>query len=779
MTKLRIIKNKKRTLIATVVVMMILYYFALPSPLFQKPTSTVILSKEGRLLGARIAADGQWRFPKNDSVPEKFKQSIITFEDQYFYYHPGVNLGSLARAAWQDVLAGKIVSGGSTLSMQVIRLSKDHPKRNFYEKFKEIILATRLEFSYSKDEILSLYAANAPFGSNVVGLEAAAWRFFGRKADDLSWAEAATLAVLPNAPSLIYPGKNAEKLRNKRNRLLHKMMMENIIDSLTYELSLNEPLPRKVRPLPNIAPHLLQLVNNNYPSRLQTTTIDYELQKSNLQVLRNYAKNLQSNHIYNAAIIVVEVKTGNVLSYIGNTEKINDKQDHANYVDVIQARRSSGSILKPILYAYMLEEGFMLPKSMVKDIPTEISGYQPENYNRQFTGVVPADEALQRSLNVPAVRELQEYGYPRFYLRLKNLGFTSIDRSADNYGLTLILGGAEVKLWNLAKVYSSMARVLNNYAEKGYDKSDWHEPYFTEHEKPAFKEGKFLQASSIWFAFEAMRKLNRPQSESGWQQFSSTRKVAWKTGTSHGFRDAWAVGIDSKYMVGVWVGNADGEGRAGITGLQAAAPLLFQIFDHLPQAGWFEKPILEMAKEKVCMKTGFRASPTCPDVQEKYIPRNGENSALCPYHKLIHLDASGQYQVTSDCESVHKMIHQKRFVLPPVAAWYYQQQHPEYSPPPPFRADCINISTQAMAMIYPKSGAKLFIPMEHSGERGAVVFRVAHKQPNIKIYWHLDGKYLDYTQGRHEMTLSPNKGKHLLSLIDENGENIICRFWVK
>jgi len=772
-------RNKRRVLIAISFILLILYYFALPKPLFQKPASTVILSKEGRLLGARIAKDGQWRFPANNHVPEKFKKSIITFEDQYFYHHPGVNLASLVRAAWQDISAGRIVSGGSTLSMQVIRLSQDHPKRNFYQKIKEIILATRLELGYSKDEILSFYAANAPFGSNVVGLDAASWRFFGRQANELSWAEAATLAVLPNAPSLIYPGKNSEKLRKKRNRLLLKMMDQQIIDTLTYELSIQEPLPGKVKPLPNIAPHLLQELNLKYRGQLQKTTINYELQKSSLGILRNYSKNLYANHIYNAAIIVVEVKTGDVLCYIGNTEKNGDKQNHSNYVDVIQARRSSGSILKPLLYAYMLQEGKMLPKAFVKDIPTEISGYQPENYNRQFAGVVPADEALQRSLNVPAVRELRSYGYPRFYLRLQKLGFTTIDRSADNYGLTLILGGAEVKLWDLAKVYSSMARVLNNYSERGYDLSDWHEPKVIKQKPSEFKQGKLLEASSIWFAFEAMRKLNRPYNELGWQQFSSTRNVAWKTGTSHGFRDAWAVGVDSKYLVAVWVGNADGEGRAGITGLQAAAPLMFQIFDLLPSVAWFKQPVSEMKKLKLCAKSGYRAGSNCPVVNEEYMPFRGEESPICPYHKLIHLDKTGQYQVNSQCVSVNKMIHQKRFVLPAICAWYYQQLHPEYSPPPPYRSDCDNVSTKSMEMIYPKSGAKIFIPIDHSGLRSEVVFKVAHKQPNIKIYWHLDGKYLGFTKGQHEMGLSPSKGKHILSLIDENGEQVFCKFLVK
>ena len=286
----------------------------------------------------------------------------------------------------------------------------------------------------------------------------------------------------------------------------------------------------------------------------------------------------------------MKISTGEVLAYVGNTEDPHDGQEHGNYVDIIQAPRSSGSILKPILYTYLLQEGKILPKSLIPDIPTMISGYQPQNFDRTFEGAVPADEALQRSLNVPAVIELQKYGYPRFCQRLQELGFSTITKSADHYGLTLILGGAEVKLWDLAKVYSSMARVLKNSAIKDYDKSDWRAPNYIEDTVQVKKSGKILDASSLWFTFDAMRFLNRPQVESGWNLFSSSRQIAWKTGTSHGFRDAWAIGVDADYFVGVWVGNADGEGRPGMTGLNAAAPLLFQTFDLLPESPWFIKP---------------------------------------------------------------------------------------------------------------------------------------------------------------------------------------------
>ena len=772
--------NKQRlyVLFSILAILLLGYWFSLPKQLFIKPTSTVIQSREGELLGARVADDGQWRFPMQDGVPIKFEKSILTFEDKYFYYHPGVNIISLIRAAYQDIKARKIVSGGSTISMQVIRLSQDNPPRTFLQKFKEIILSTRLELGYSKKEILNLYAANAPFGSNVVGIEAASWRFFGRPSKDLSWSESALLAVLPNAPSLLYPGKNENKLLEKRNRLLHKMMEENIIDSLTYSLSVVESLPSKVKNLPNLAPHLLARINEESKGKQVKTTLDYGLQKKAINALTYYSKTLNSNKVYNAAVIIVKISSGEVLAYIGNTQDPHNGQKHGNYVDIIQAPRSSGSILKPILYAYMLQEGKMLPKSLIPDIPTVISGYQPQNFDKTFRGAVHADEALQKSLNVPAVIELQKYGYPRFCQRLKELGFTTINKSADHYGLSLILGGAEVTLWDLAKVYSSMARVLKNSEIKDYDKSDWRAPSYIQDTMYKHQPGKLLDASAIWLSFDAMQHLNRPIGESGWNMFSSSRRIAWKTGTSHGFRDAWAVGVDADYFVGVWVGNADGEGRPGMTGLNAAAPFLFQSFDMLPESQWFTKPDYEMITADICEESGFIAGPNCPKITKMMLCKKGEDSPRCPFHKLIHLDAEGKYRVNSKCYPVNNMMHKSYFVLPPTQAWFYKQQNPFYEEIPQYNKGCEANSEISMEMIYPKSGAKVFVPIELNGKKGAVVFEAAHKTTGSRIYWHMDNTYLGYTKTLHQMTLSPSHGKHKLTLVDETGESLTTYFEV-
>ena len=787
---LKVIKylKKHRLKIIIILGLFIWYWLSLPETLFKDPTCSVIEDRDGNLLGAKIADDGQYRFPYNNNVPEKFEKAIVQFEDRHFYYHPGVNPVSLIKAFIRNIKAKKIISGGSTLTMQAIRLSRKGKPRNVFEKLKEIILATRLEVRYSKKNILSLYVSNAPFGGNVVGIDAASWRYYGRAPDELSWAETATLAVLPNAPSLIYPGKNQNKLLVKRNRLLNKLYNKGIIDSITCELSKLEPLPGKPLPLPQNAPHLLtKSYKENKGERIKTT-LDGSLQDRINKIIENHHKILKHNEIHNVAAIVVDVETGNVLAYIGNT-KNPDNPEYGSEVDVITAPRSTGSILKPILFGALLDDGQILPNTLVPDIPTQISGYSPKNYNLSYDGAVPAKRALSRSLNIPAVKMLQKYGIDRFHYLLRKLGMTTIIFPADHYGLSIILGGAEGTLWDLVGIYASFSRTLNHYVNNNgiYFKNDLRKPDYIykeeeEHDdsqNESNEERGILGASSIWLTYEAMVEVNRPDAESSWKDYSSSHKIAWKTGTSFGYRDGWAIGTTPKYVVGVWVGNADGEGRPGLTGIATAAPILFDIFDVLPVSEWFQQPYDEMRKVVICRKSGHRASNICEPIDSIWVQEKGLKTSPCPYHQLIHLDNNKKYRVTSNCEDVSNMIHQSWFVLPPVQEWYYKSKNPNYKLLPPYREDCKGAESQkAMDLIYPKETTKIYVPVELDGKEGLVIFEVAHRNANATIYWHLDDKFLGSTKHIHQMGLSPTKGKHILTLVDENGETLTKTFEV-
>ncbi len=769
-------------------VVLLLFWFALPNPLFKDPTSIVIEDNQGNLLGARIAKDGQWRFPMADSLPEKYVKALLTFEDKRFYYHPGVDPISLVRAVGQNLRAGRVVSGGSTISMQVIRLSRRNKPRTVWEKLIELFLATRLDMGYTKQEILRLYASHAPFGGNVVGIEAASWRYFGKRPRLLTWAEAATLAVLPNSPALIHPGRNRAQLREKRDRLLDRMRKAGIIDSLSCELAKEESLPQKPLPLPQLAPHLLDRAQQEYfsqqknPKTRLTTTIDRRLQAKATDVLEKHLTHLKGNEIHNAAAIIIEVETGNVLAYVGNV--IGTGAEHGEQVDIIAAPRSTGSILKPILFAHLLYDGLLLPESLVADVPTSMSGYRPENYNQNYDGVIPLKRALVRSLNVPFVRLLQDYGLEKFHRDLEKLGMTTLFFPPSHYGLPLILGGAEGNLFDITNMYACMARSLGHFYDYSgrYDPGDYRSPnYDRSFTIPRSSIGAqvtepyLLDAGSIWHTFEAMRQLERPNSEGEWEYFQSGHPIAWKTGTSYGFRDAWAVGVTPEYAIGVWTGNADGEGRPGLVGIYTSAPILFDLFDLVPGTAWFDPPFDDLVKLEVCSKSGYRATSLC-ERDTLWMPTSGINVDACPYHRLVHIDSMMQYQLNTDCASLDQMVHKPWFVLPPVEEYFYRFRDPGYRPLPPLHPDCRQKGNEEGAsplqLIYPKDKTTIYIPIDLDGKESRTVFKAAHRRPETKVFWYIDKEYLGNTEHFHQMELNPPEGEHLLTLVDAEGNRV-------
>ncbi len=757
-----------------VFVLLIVYYFSLQRTLFQEPYSTVIESKEGELLGAKIARDGQWRFPAQDSVPNKFKKCIVYFEDEYFNYHPGFNPVAMVNAVKQNQKAGKTVRGGSTITQQVIRLSRKNQKRTYFEKLIELILSTRLELRHSKNSILELYAAHAPFGGNVVGLEMASWRYFGVQSSQLSWAESATLAVLPNAPSLIYPGKNQEKLRKKRNNLLLKLKNNNEIDNETYELAIDEPLPQKPYNLPEIAPHLLQRVAKNEEGNRVKTTVEFELQNRVNQIAKYYYSQYKQNDVNNLAILVIDVKTRNVMSYVGNSPT---DLNHQKDVDIIIAPRSTGSILKPLLYAGMLDDGELLPNTLIADIPTQISGYTPQNFNLTFDGAVPAHRALARSLNIPSVLMLQEFGVNKFYETLKQFQLRDINKNPDHYGLSLILGGAESNLWDLCRTYAGLSSTVNYFNTNNgkYRNKEFTELNFVNNIEVDFgsesNQKNIFGAGSIWLTYNAMQQVNRPEGDEAWQFYDSSLKIAWKTGTSFGNRDAWAIGTNSRYVVGVWVGNATGEGRPTLTGVSSAAPVLFDIFNLMPRQKWFATPNKDLIEVEVCNLSGYLAQADCPKIKQ-LIPLKGKSTAICKYHKTVHLDKLEQFQVNSSCENIENMVTKSWFVLPPVMEWYYKNQHVDYKSLPPFRSDCAGTQTKSMDFIYPKTNSKIYLTKNFNSEIQPVILKVAHSNREASLFWYVDNVYKGTTKTFHEMPISPNTGFHYVTVVDEFGNEI-------
>lgn len=758
----------------------LIFWHSLPEPLFNSPTSTILEDNKGTLLAARIATDGQWRFPLCDSVPLKFEKAILAFEDEDFFSHPGVDIKALGASAYQNIREGKILRGGSTITMQVIRLSKKNPPRTFREKFIEIIQALRMELKYSKNEILRMYTSEAPFGGNVVGLEAASWRYYGRPAWKLTWAESCLLAILPNAPSLMYPGKNEMLLRTKRDKLLYKLYQKGDIDSLTCQLALKEHLPQKPVAIPSHAPHLLDYneLSGRKGQKIRST-IDLQLQERVNEILSRQFIRLSGNEIFNAAVIVLDIESGNVLAYCGNIPN-KPLPDKGYDVDIIQAHRSTGSILKPFLLAMLLDEGRYLPTSLVPDIPTFIGGYIPKNYYLTYDGAIPLKQVVSRSLNVPAVRLLHEYGIEKFHYRLRNIGMSTLTRPAAHYGLSIILGGAEGTLWDMASIYRNMAWKLNHYhLQKTGDATRLYPVKWDYGKIPSpVNTGMLPDVASIYHTFEAMNEVARPEEDQAWTSFASSYKIAWKTGTSFGHRDGWAIGCTPAHVVAVWVGNASGEGRPGLTGIDAAAPIMFDIFRMLPNTRWFTPPISQMQKISVCRQSGFKSGEICEQTDSIWIQASGTNSPVCPYHHWIFLDKNSHNRVNALCENMQNILIKPWFSLPSAMEYYYKNKHPEYFIKPPHRQDCTPSQPEkaAFSVVYPQNNSKIVIPRELDGRPGRVICEAVSGKSNEELFWYLDDGFLGKTMDFHQMGLNPSAGRHLLTLVNKNGESISVSF---
>ncbi len=752
------VRHKKAAIAIIVLAGFFVALLCVPVPKFDKPYSTVLTARDGELLGAKIADDGQWRFPASDNYSQKYTDCLLEYEDRWFYYHPGLNPVSLVKAFFANLKAGEVVRGGSTLSMQVVRLSRDNPPRTYGEKLLETLLALRLELHYSKREILDLYAANAPFGGNVVGIDAAAWRYFHTTPDELSWAEAATLAVLPNAPSLIHPGRSRQRLREKRDELLKRMLPPE-----EAELAMMEDIPDEPFEIPMSAYHYLSENEKQHHGEHIHSTIDAALQQSVTDIMRRHHELSVLNSIDNAAVYVVDYLNDEVIAYVGN----NWDADDARMVDMIQAQRSTGSILKPFLFAAMLDEGTLLPQMVVPDVPMNLSGFTPRNYSGEYQGAVTADKALQNSLNAPFVHLLHEYGHQRFHTLLRRLPLRGIVFDAEHYGLSLIVGGAEASLFDITNAYAKMGRKLASYANESFD-------VIVDDDIVPFS------AEAIAETFHIMLGLTRPVSQVGWGGFASSRQVAWKTGTSFGFKDAWAVGLTNRYAVGVWVGNADGEGRPGLTGVGAAAPLLFDVMARLNDSYTYPANTSESIEIEVCAESGYPKSEYCPDVRKTHVVDVENQTGVCPYHKKVFLDESRQYRVNPDCYPIDQRRFEVFYVLPPVMEWFHKQHSPLHRPLPAYYPGCgVTHPDEVMAFVYPKDDAKITIPIGIRGDRQQVVFEIAHRNPRKTIFWTLNDTFLGQTRLNHQMPIDVERGTYLLSCVDEDGIELQRRIVVQ
>ncbi|MBN1411469.1 MAG: penicillin-binding protein 1C [Spirochaetales bacterium] len=751
--------------ISGVLFVFVLFYSFIPleKPLFRDDYSTVVLDKNDDILAVYLNKREQWMFPPrpDTGIPEKLKTAVLNYEDKYFYMHPGINFVSLARALFRNITSMEVKSGASTITMQVARLSR--PKeRTVLNKLTEMLQAFKIELLFSKDQILRLYLEHAPYGGNIMGYRAASMKYFGKLPDKLSWSEASVLAVLPNAPGLVTPVLNNARLIEKRNSLLQILLSRGIINQETYSVSILEPVPGSTHPFPLHAPHLGQAMNARKPGKYIETSLEGSFQRDIKTIVTQNFNYLTQLGLENCAVLVAETKTGKVRAYIGSRDFFNEEIQ--GQVDGVTAERSTGSILKPFLYALCMDEGMILQDSIIKDVPSHFGLFSPSNASRSFDGLVTARNALIRSLNVPAVRLLNEYGLYKFYLFLKHAGMTTLFRTADDYGLPLIIGGAEGTVWDMAVLYRGLGNMgrfkpLTIYPDD--DSSEMNE-----------SEPILITPGACYLTMEVMKELSRPGVEYFWDRYQSQWPLAWKTGTSYGQRDGWACGVSPDWTIAVWVGNFDGSMNPNLIGRSCSAPILFDIFNYLPKNPsqmWFPEPLQDLVQVKVCRETGYLAGPHCPETIYARAPLQMRSLAVCPYHKAAYVTNDEKYSVCSLCWKPGNYKKKNYLVYPPDVVQYMRGKGqlldtvPRHFPGCPGTTD-----TNPLQILYPQENTHIWVPKDFSGQYQKVLLRVAHTDRDAIVYWYLDDEYMGETKKEHVMAVNLSRGSHALEIIDQD-----------
>jgi len=739
-------------------------------PLFPpEKYGTVIFDEQHEILNAFLNENEQWCFPPNSAliIPEKLKIAVLTFEDKYFYLHCGIDPIAILRGLYLNIRYRRIMSGSSTITMQLARMSNPK-KRSYFNKIREIFCALKIETRFSKNEILQMYLNNAPYGGNIIGFQAASFKYFRKKPEQLTWSEAATLAILPNSPAIISPGKNQEKLIAKRNELLKMLSQKNIINNETLVLAMREPAPNKVFLIEQNANHISWNLHLKNKYQAIETTINSNIQKEMERIISQHNKRNKMENVNNLAAIIVETKTGKIRGYAGSQDFWDKK--HQGQVDGVKAPRSSGSILKPFLYALCIEDGIIMPQTLIKDVPTYFGSFSPENSDHKYQGLITAKDALIRSQNVPAVRLLNSYGISNFYNFLKNAGMTTLFRNAEDYGLSLIIGGAETNLFDLAMLYRGLAN-YGKFSPLKIIESD---------DEKQFQQ-TILNPGACYLTLDILKELRRPGDEFYWHQYENQYPLSWKTGTSYGNRDAWAVGVSPDWTIGVWVGNFTGKENPAICGARSAGPVLFDIYNSLPKkTEWFKPPLSEMNFVALCKETGFLIGENCADTLWTLAPNFSKTIKKCPYHKKIFLSENGEEEVCSLCWDANSYKSKKVLIYPPHITQYLRECGQNISELPQHNRNCpAHSHHEIIDILYPTENCRLWIPRAIDGKLQKVTFKLVHQEKKSTIFWYLDNIYLGISIDKHSKAISLSDGKHILEVIDQNGNSCKRNFSAK
>ncbi len=737
----------------------------LPQTAIFRPTATLVFDHREKLLRAFQSSDDKWRVRTSlTQISPALQKMLLAYEDRCFYWHSGVNWFAFGRAALQNFQAKEVVSGGSTLTMQIARMIE--PKeRNYQSKLWEVARALQLEMVFGKKKLLEIYFNIAPYGGNVEGVAAAAWLYFGKEPAQLSYGEAALLAAIPNSPERFRPDRNPKLARKARDLVLTRVWKRGLITRSEYLAALREEIPQARIKLPFNAPHFALELIRRYPneSRLYST-LDQPTQLFCEELLGAHLRKIRQEGITNGAIVVIDNQQRELVAAVGSGEFFNKRL--SGQVNGYLAPRSPGSALKPFVYALGIERGLISPQSYLEDVPVEFTGgYAPENFDRNFSGIVPAREALAKSLNVPAIMLLSKLGEQGLYQLLRTANFSTV-KAVDRYGLSIALGGCEVTLLELTSLYSSFAKGGSYALPKVL------------RDEVAQVPLQIFTPGTAYMITDILEEVRRPDLPACWE-FTSLPRVAWKTGTSYGHRDAWSIGYNPRYTIGVWCGNFNGDGKPGLIGAEIAAPLLFDLFNHLNRqgnAGWFAKP-RGVGVRKVCALSGHLPGKACTSLVSEYYLTDHSPDEECKLHQVVKLDAKTGYRLPPHYLSGTRATTERTYLHWParVAAWLTNNGQPIEELPALIPEWQGLLSGQPPVIHSPAADHQYQIREGITSEYQKIALEAAASNEVHQLYWFVDGKLFGIAKPGERLFYPPLPGTHRVVCQDDQGRSSVVQ----
>jgi penicillin-binding protein 1C len=720
--------------------------------------SQIVIANDGTVIHAFLTRDEKWRMlTEMNEISPQLKKAILYKEDKWFYYHFGVNPFALARAAFNNMFHQRRTSGASTITMQVARLLQPK-KRTYSNKLVEMYRATQLEMKFSKDEIFLMYLNLVPYGGNIEGVKAASMLYFGRMPGKLSLAQITTLAVIPNRPVSLKLGKRNEAIVEARNKWLKRMREGKVFSDSEIEDALKEPLEAKRQDAPKFAPHFSLRMKQMYPDvPIIKTSLNRFNQEKTSTIVYNYSRRLLSYDIHNASVLIINNKTRKVEAYLGSPD-INDR-NFSGQVDGVNAVRSPGSTLKPLVYALAFDDGLATTKTVLADVPVNFDGYAPENFNSKFNGNITIENALAYSLNIPAVKMLSQLGVPTFTDKLKKAGFRQVAKDERKLGLSTVLGGCGVTLEELTGLYSAFAHE-GKYSPLRFLKGD-----------TVQNSVALVSPAASYMISEILTTLTRPDLPNNYQSSMHVPKIAWKTGTSYGRRDAWSIGYNMNYTIGVWVGNFSGDGVPELTGADMATPLLFEIFNSLDYNSsnkWFIEPE-DLDFRLVCPESGKVPDDFCTShVIDYFIPKVS-SAQKCTHEKLVYVSADESFSYCTSCLPVNG-YKTKYYPNPePSLVAYYESEHIAYQKIPPHNWGCSRVFNTHPPIITSPSNKKEYIV--EKGEDQQIMLSCNADNEVKTVYWYVNDRFYKSCLATEKIFFAPEAGELKISCSDDKGQN--------